>query len=423
MRTLQINDLSNPRRGAGGVSIIWLVGVIVVLLVVGAMAFLSADEAAKNHQAELAALEKARVAGEDASSERAKNIVLSEIIGWEGEGAVADTDPEALKAAFDNFKSSFPDMDPTIDTVEKALPRAIEAYNQVLTKARNLEADVARLQGEVSSRDSQLSTLTSEKDGEIEGLRTQLSDLQTGSDERITSLESTNTDLRGQVQDKDQELKTAQGEIEDLARAAREAASAATSRMTALAKKLEFLDEPEAVDGEILAVSTDGTLGWINLGNQNRLARGTKFNVVRGKPGEYTQKGRAEVLHVKEDMAQVSFIDVFDQFNPPVAGDVIYNPVYDPKSERFAVLAGRFSGTWNKGELTQLLSELGITVQKEVDKTTDYLITGGEVYTDEDGEPLEEPRQPSELPVYQEAVAAGVLIVPLKDIRDYFGPR
>ena len=417
-------DFKNPRRGAAGVSIVWLVSIIVLLLVVAAIAFISADAEATVRQ-ELEA-ERAKVAAEvsNAEAERTKTREISEVVGWTKEGsAIVATDSTALKDAFENFKSSFPDMDPTIDTVEKAMPRAIEAYNSVLARVNTLEADVARLQGEVSSRDTQISTLTTEKDGEISDLRGQLTDLQSSSDERISTLESNVEDLRGQVQDKDRDVKTAEGTVEDLERAAREAASAATSRFAALADKLKFLDEPEAIDGEILAVSTDGSLGWINLGNKNRLARGTKFNVVRGKPGEYTQKGRAEVLHVKEDMAQVSFIHIEDQFNPPVVGDVIYNPVYDPHSERFAVLAGRFSGTYNTGELTQLLAELGITVQKSVDKTTDYLITGGEVYTDEEGEPLEEPRQPSELPVYQDAVALGVIIVPLKDIRDYFGPR
>jgi shikimate dehydrogenase len=71
--------------------------------------------------------------------------------------------------------------------------------------------------------------------------------------------------------------------------------------------------------------------------------------------------------------------------------DIVYNPVYDPKSERYAILLGRFSGTWNKGELSALLAELNITVQDHLDKTTDYVIVGGELYADEDGEPLEEP--------------------------------
>ena len=39
---------------------------------------------------------------------------------------------------------------------------------------------------------------------------------------------------------------------------------------------------------------------------------------------------------------------------------------------------------------------------------------------DEDGYPLEEPIEPSDLPVYQEAVAANVQIIPLSSIEEFF---
>ena len=66
------------------------------------------------------------------------------------------------------------------------------------------------------------------------------------------------------------------------------------------------------------------------------------------------------------------------------------------------------------------LNDMGVTVQDKLDARTDYLIVGSEVYVDEDGEPYEEPRQPSDMAVYKEAEAKGVGIVPLKDIREYF---
>ena len=67
-----------------------------------------------------------------------------------------------------------------------------------------------------------------------------------------------------------------------------------------------------------------------------------------------------------------------------------------------------------------LLSEVGIHIQDDVDKTTDYLIVGSEIFTDEDGETLEESRSPTEEPEYSNAVAMGVQIVPIKQIREYF---
>ena len=104
----------------------------------------------------------------------------------------------------------------------------------------------------------------------------------------------------------------------------------------------------------------------------------------------------------------------------PTAGDVIYNPLYDPRGGRNAVLVGRFSGTYNQAELEALLSEINISIQSKLDKTTDFLIAGSEIYADENGDPLEEPMQPSETAVYKEAEAMGVQIVPVKIVRDFF---
>lgn len=417
-------DFKNPRRGAAGVSIVWMVAVIVLLLVALGVAFVSADESAKKDDVIATAEAEEKAAKDARDAEIKKYVALSELVGFGGDGVVAQTDAKQVEEALSNLKASFPDMDDgTVSTIEAAMPKAIEAYNNLITKSRNLEAEVARLQGEVSSRDSQISNLNQTKDAEIEDLRTQIADQKQGADDRIANLENERLNLRNQVKDKDQALKTEQGKLEDLEKEAREAKARAETRMAEQGAKLAFLREPEAADGEILAVSTDATLGWIDLGNENRLARGTKFRVVSGTPGSTTLKARAEVLHVKEDMAQVQFFDIADQFNPPTTGDVIYNPVYDPRSERFAILLGRFSGTWNKGELTALLTELNITVQDHLDKTTDYVIVGGEIYNDEEGEPLDEPLQASDLPEYKDAVALGVQVVTLKDIRAYFGPR
>ena len=61
-----------------------------------------------------------------------------------------------------------------------------------------------------------------------------------------------------------------------------------------------------------------------------------------------------------------------------------------------------------------------MTVQPRLDKSTDFLIVGGEMYTDENGQAVETPIQPSELTIYKDAVAQGVQIVLVKDLRQYF---
>jgi hypothetical protein len=128
----------------------------------------------------------------------------------------------------------------------------------------------------------------------------------------------------------------------------------------------------------------------------------------------------AEVTQVEGDMAEVMFSDQRDPFDPPSTGDIVFNPVYDPRGERSVLLVGAFSGQYGEDQLKGLLAGMGITVQKKLDAATDFMIVGSEMYVDENKQPVETPIQASDLPEYKEAVAQGVQVVLLKDLRNYF---
>ncbi len=178
------------------------------------------------------------------------------------------------------------------------------------------------------------------------------------------------------------------------------------------------MKEPESADGRILAVSKVLSAGWIDLGTSNRLPVGTRFTVAGANDNRV--KAIAEVTKVENAMAEVRFSDQRDPFDPPSPGDVVWNPLYDPRGQRYVLLVGGFSGEYAENQLKGLLASMGITVQTKLDKGTDFLIVGNEQYVDSDGQPVESPIQPAELPVYKEAVAQGAQIVLLKDLRNYF---
>ena len=178
----------------------------------------------------------------------------------------------------------------------------------------------------------------------------------------------------------------------------------------------------EKPDGEISAVLPDWGVGFINLASSDRLSEGTVFRIVSGKPGTdlSSAKAYARVVSVGPEFSEVKIYDVADQYQPVVAGDMIFNPLFEAKGERNAVLAGSISGTYNEPELRLLFDEIGINIQNEISNSTDFLITGGPLFVDDDGEPLEEPMQVDQLPVYGEARDQGVTIVPIRDVLQYF---
>ncbi len=413
--------MNRSRRGAARVHVIWLVAFLVLFIIGVVMAWSASGEAEMFRQrAEATAKQNAEISERDQASAEAR-VRLSEIVGWSpADAAAANTNLEQLKLSFGDWKANFPNMGDDIKTIELALPKAKDAYLSQQRTIATLNDSVRTLEGEKESMERGLRDALRGKDQEISSLQKQVADEQNTSAQRQAELESRVASLQSQRNELDAQLREARNTIEANNRKFEDERVAAQTRMKAITKALAFQREPEAADGKVLSVSKDLALGWIDIGSNQRLARGTRFRVVSGKVGSQKLKGWAEVTNVQPTMAEVTFMNVADRFDPIVEGDVVFNPVFDPKSERTAVLCGRFSGQFNETELKVLLSNMGITVQSALGPDTDYLIVGAELFVDADGQALETPMPPNELPVYKNAESQGTQIVPIKDLRAYF---
>ncbi|MCH2106934.1 MAG: hypothetical protein MK291_09865 [Planctomycetes bacterium] len=419
MKKLHQSDPS--RRGAAPGSLIWIVALIVAFLVSLFVAFTASNDAeeALGLRDDMKAQRDAAVAQQEADIE--KIFQISSVLGFYDESsATRESVVEAAETALTAFKDDFDDMGAAVTDFKGAAERAVPAYRAKKVQIQELNTRITDLQAQVEAKTTQINTLGSEKDAIIADLRSQLSDAEQAAADRQSDLEGQISSVRTSLTDRESTLRKTRSDMESQGRDHAQERAAMQTRFDEMGRKLAFLKEPEAADGEVLAVNEELGLAWINIGQKNRLLRGTRFRIVDGTPGDDRVKAWCSVTRVEEGMAEVLLSDQADPFDPPVAGDIIYNPIYDPSSQRNAAFVGRFSGTWNEKELRLLLSEVGIHIQDSVDKTTDYLIVGSEIFTDEDGEPLEEPRSPSEEPAYSNAVAMGVQIVPIKQIREYF---
>lgn len=413
--------MKRSQRGAARVSVTWLI-IFLVLFIVGClMAWLGYEDSAKFEKAAIEARQQRDTAVQRDEESINQVIQISRAVGWSPpELATPKTDVTQLGVYFEEWKQTWPDMGADIKTLESALPKAKESY---LTVQREIAALKDQLKSSNSAREAAERAAAESlraKDTEIATLRRQISDESGNAAQRQTELESRIATITTQRNDLDAQVRDLRNQLDAGARKLEDTLVAQETRLRSMSESLKFLKEPEAVDGKVLSVSKDLELGWIDIGAQQRLARGTRFRVVSGKIGAQKLKGWAEVTEVRPTMAEVMFVDVTDRFDPIVEGDVIYNPLYDPKGERTAVLAGRFSGQFNEAELKALLSNMGIRVQSALSDDTDYLIVGAELYVDENGEALENPTPPSDLPVYKDAESQGTRIVSIKDLRSYF---
>jgi hypothetical protein len=413
--------MNRSTRGAAKVSIVWtIVGMVAFLLALVSF-FLTNQELSVT----AAHLKKAEADKKELQAQREEDLKhiqeLSQNVGFYDENAAPRSDVAALTAGFKGLREAFPDIDPSVKSLGKALPIAIQSHKALEAKLKDQDAQLASLRSEAEAKAKTLQDLTDSKDKELGDLRRQLADTEQAKTDQQALLERQVAEQTENFKDRDAKLIAARKALDDNARKDAQKEESLRTKLAEQGRKLlPFTKEPEAADGKVLEVSRDLNLGWINLGSKNRLAMGTRFRVVSGLHGDNRVKGWAEVTQIKEDMAEVTFSERTDPFDPPAPGDVIYNPLFDPSGERHAVLLGRFSGAMNEKDLRALLAGMNIQIQKNVDKNTDFMVVGSEMYVDENGQPLAQPVQPTDLPAYRDAVAQGVQVVQLNELRKYF---
>jgi hypothetical protein len=412
----------SARRGAAKVSIAWLITMVVLFLAAIFFGYVGFDGQARAESAMEAARAERQVADDRLTEESKALSDLSRAVGfYDPAAATPRSNLEAIAAAIAQVKTSFPDMKEDVKTLADVLPRTEQAYLGRGRELTTLRDQKNTLDSEKATQAASLQEALRQKDQQLADLQRQLNDQSANAAQKQTELENRIAALNNQRNQLDAELRAARATGAEQARSLENEITTLQVRLAAQGDKLRFLAEGESPDAEILAVSKHLDLGYISVGAKQRLAPGTSFSVVSGKVGSERVKAMATVTKVEAERAEVAFSQVSDRFDPPVAGDVVYNPLYDPRGQRNAVLAGRFAGQWNEAQLKALLSEMGIQVQEELSLDTDYLIVGSELYLDpETGEPLEEAMPVSELAVYKDAEAKGVLILPIRDLRNYF---
>ena len=412
------------KRGAARVSAVWMITVGVLFLAALAFAFIASSDLSKAKDARATAESNAAeaVASREELNERKRNI--SSVLGWyDRENVDTESDPAAAQAALAELRTTFSDLTESDADFQTALPKVVAAYTARGRKVAELETRIQGLEADVTAANASVATIQTDKDKLISDLRQELEDEKQNAAQRESELQARLDTANEELSTRDSELRQTRAEMAELTRGFEDEVKLLQTRNANLAKDVGFTRQPygDQPDGSVIEVSPKLGIAFIDIGATSRLARGMRFRIESGQPGGRYLKAMGEVIDVNADTAEIAISGQVDRYDPVVAGDVIVNPLFDGKSERNAVLVGRFSGAYNREDLEVLLSRMGIRVQPKVDNTTHYLIVGSELYYDpETSEPLEEPLQPSELADYKNAEANAVQIIPLQDVREFF---
>ncbi|MBI2923248.1 MAG: hypothetical protein HYY18_19505 [Planctomycetes bacterium] len=240
----------------------------------------------------------------------------------------------------------------------------------------------AQLNAQMSS--TVISDYTRIKDDEISALQTNLqkmTDLQT-EDVRRYELRKSNLEAedRKLVDARTAAEKQMKDELLDLA-----------NQYNRIETQLKELVKQEAVffdltvaQGKIVDPHQDEHYAFITLGQGDRLVRGLKFMVfVREAGGNVRWKGQVEVKDVYERSAKVSIVETADRMDPIINGDLIFNPLYNPRRPVKVAFAGDFAKTrYMKEAATARIRNIGSIVQDAVSDETDFVIVGESYQTD-----------------------------------------
>lgn len=279
----------------------------------------------------------------------------------------------SLLREVESLRTRLSERDRDLAAAERARDAAQADMNAAIERAeRQRDAH----QQSLNEINAQLATLQSEvdrfrrgADQNIDLARSQAAAERASSAERIASLESTGRQLRNQIAVMEEQLDRLRGQRSG--------------------ETLRPQDEATLIDGRVVSVAGPDEV-IINLGRRDRLVLGLSFEVYsRGtslqpdEDGNFPPgKASVEVIRIDEGTSRVRVIRS-TRGNPVVAGDVLVNPIFDPRKDYKFVVFGNFDTNRDgiateieRNQIIALIEEWGGTIQDAIDGTTDFLVLG-----------------------------------------------
>lgn len=175
-----------------------------------------------------------------------------------------------------------------------------------------------------------------------------------------------------------------------------------------IAKQKVYDPSEDTQDGAIVLSDPTSEKVYIDIGKDAKILPGFKFDVYRfATKGDIVSVGRIEVQRVMDKMSLAAVLEQ-NRLNPIVAGDVLINPVYHPKSSIHFVFTGNFKISKITNEKAKkLIEEMGGVVEDKITAKTHYVVVGKE--------------KGEEDPLYAEATRFRIMLISEETLLRYIG--
>lgn len=346
--------------------------------------------------------------------------------------------------------------DKTADA-EARTKKDMEAYGKGIPEAnRNYRFLVEHLGGELKTANTRIAELTGQNTSLAEKIKTDEAAKAAEIAKYKETLEKTAADLKAErekfTQDRDtitndktelvKKFDSKRKEAEELTRKTSAQIAALNEDKSKLRGTLDRINDEklrsekanEVPDGKVTWVNQSQRVVWINLGTADGLRRQTTFSVFDredSNPRQGTQKGKIEVVSLKQiHMAEARIIED-DLSNPIMPGDNIFSPTWEPgRTEHFA-LAGFMDidgdGADDRQRVRDLISMNGGVIDAEAGETgktgkmsinTKYMVLGDPPKAGADGKT---DAIAAYTEMYDEAKNYGIKTMPVGEFLNYMG--
>jgi len=407
--------MMNRESGAGQVSLLWVVFLIVLVLGLAGFTYIAfKDKAALEQQYQELALKEKDTYDKNLETRDQINK-LSGVVGFrESAIAGATSNVDSISDTISMARDKYPEYVSTnVKTLDEALMGIHSAYDAVKQQLLAAQQSLAQELELRQKAEENVNRIESDKNTRISELEAQLNDEQQRAQNQIEEDNQRISNLQAQLDEAEQRVRDSENQYATLEEKLQNEINILQARVLAQAQKLEVLREPENPDGRVLSSSTRTGLAVVDLGRRDGLRVGTKFEVLRqGKGGVLSPKGWLEVRSVEEENATCGILSTADPMDPIMQGDVVANPHFARDMKRTFVFLGEFPADMDKEFVRERLIELGAEVKDTVDSSTDFLVLGRK----ESGDSSQDL---TELPEFKLATQLGVQVLKARDLATF----
>lgn len=326
----------------------------------------------------------------------AESSDMKRFIGYSEETAVEDIE-KGYQADMATYGGSLAEVEQNYRELPKQLFRGIQDRNKRISM---LSEERSQLNSELESSREQFATQLADAQSKMAEMEKQLKQVESTATQERNRINQQMADLAASKDETKAELETLKTQSEnEKAKLERDKANL-NQIVESRNETIQNLTNEnfETPDGQVKWVNAGQKLVYINIGGADGLRRQVTFNVYGADANNLakeTPKGKIEVTRIIDAHTAEARLIEEDATDPILTGDFIYTAIWDSKSGMHFALVGEMDINGDGKDDRQIVKNLirinNGTVDAEdvegemvgsIQRTTRYLVTGGEVDVD-----------------------------------------